>query len=146
MTQKFKLAGASEFYTDSTWFNKLQLFDSPVTNIIRANIHTLTDLSQLALQWSVSGGCVIQPRIKRQCQWDSGEETSTHIARVHADNTVAATGTVHIAQGFHGRATGPRVTLWHCTRGEGEGWGWASRPSSAEVTPPRIGLRLDKGN
>lgn len=39
----------------------------------------------------------------------------THRARVQADHTVTALSTVHIAQGFHGNAAWPCVTLCHRT-------------------------------
>lgn len=59
-------------------------------------------------------------KISAQSQWDRSQEIyrSTHVTRVHADYTVAAPGTVHIAQGFHGNAAGPCVTLCHRTRGD----------------------------
>lgn len=50
-------------------------------------------------------------------QWagDMKSQRRTHTARVHADHTVTAPSTVHIAQGFHGNAAWPRVTLCHRT-------------------------------
>lgn len=71
-------------------------------------------------QQSVSICCVIQRTDKQQSQWDRGEEihSSTHIARVHADHTVAAPGTVHIAQGFHGNAAWPHVTFVGIAQGK----------------------------
>lgn len=46
---------------------------------------------------------------------DMTSQRRTHRARVQADHTVTALSTVHIAQGFHGNAAWPCVTLCHCT-------------------------------
>lgn len=98
-----------------------------------------TVLVSMCLQFVLYG----PPGVKQQCQWNGGEGIRTHIARVCADNTVAATGAVHVAQGFHGHTAGPRVTLWHCTREMDAGGFKASRPSTAEATPQRIRLERE---
>ncbi len=73
---------------------------------------------------------VIQRTDKQLSQWGRDEEiySSTHKAGVHADYAVAAPGTVHIAQGFHGNAAWPRVTLRHCTRKRTRAGPWLHGP------------------